>query len=469
MKTPVPDSSGNTRRRTVLAFPCLLALVLTACASAAPAAQAPSPTSAPATLPRGGGQAPVILRVQDRQKVVDGYRQLHQDIYYMDPDGDADAVTCTVVSSSLAQPITCLDDPITISADEQKAEAVFTVYLGRCSQKMEVRIESRIRDAAGNLSEPVPFALSCTERATMDTAPLLIRGLGTALGIGLVLALGFWLLFRKRPAERLAALRSTVLISFLFMVVFFIQVVFHEGGHALVPLMRGVPITLYVHPFRFAAYARPIVDATIGKDILGSATSLPLCLLISGLLWKRRRPVLLPLVMLFPYAAMGDGINLTGVMGGDFSNVVQSTGLPAPLFLILGGPIVGAGLVSMFSLFPLAGMDPKDKRALYVLPASLFLIGIISFVVAHLFVLGSPIDREYWMGPEIILSANLSIYLLPIMGTVLAVLYVTLFRWLYPRLPAWLRNETVRLTWKDLRLPGILWAVVVAIGLIVVI
>jgi hypothetical protein len=40
-----------------------------------------------------------------------------------------------------------------------------------------------------------------------------ISGLSMALPIALVLLLGFVLLFRKRPAERLLALRSMVLCS----------------------------------------------------------------------------------------------------------------------------------------------------------------------------------------------------------------------------------------------------------------
>ena len=80
---------------------------------------------------------------------------------------------------------------------------------------------------------------------------------------------------------------------------------------------------------------------------------------------------------------------------------------------------------------------------------------------------GSPIDLEYFLGREIIFSANSFVFPM-IIGIVLAVLYVTLFRKLYPRLPAWLRTETVSLTWKDLRLPGILWAVSVIIGLIII-
>jgi len=99
----------------------------------------------------------------------------------------------------------------------------------------------------------------------------------------------------------------------------------------------------------------------------------------------------------------------------------------------------------------------------------MFLISVLSFVVAQLFVPGSPIDREYSLGQDVLLTANLSILLYPIVGLILAVLYVTLFRTISPRLPAWLRTETAVLAWKDLRFPGMLWAVSVAIGLIVVI
>jgi hypothetical protein len=99
----------------------------------------------------------------------------------------------------------------------------------------------------------------------------------------------------------------------------------------------------------------------------------------------------------------------------------------------------------------------------------MFLVSMLSFLVAYVFVPGSPIDRAYSVGPEILLSANLSVLLYPIVGLFLAVLYVTLFRKLRPRMPAWLRTGAINLSWKDLRLPGIWWAVSMVIGLIVVI
>ena len=137
--------------------------------------------------------------------------------------------------------------------------------------------------------------------------------------------------------------------------------------------------------------------------------------------------------------------------------------------IVIGFLILCIGLLSLFSLFPLVGLDPGDYKVLFILPASMLLWSVLSWVVAHFFVRGSPIDLEYFLGQEIILTANVSILLYLIVGILLAVLYVTFFRKLYPRLPAWLRAKTINPTWKDLRLPGILWAVSVVIGLIIVI
>jgi hypothetical protein len=296
-----------------------------------------------------------------------------------------------------------------------------------------------------------------------------ISGLSMALPIALLCLLGFWLLFRKRPAERLPALRSTVLMFLLFMILQFVFLVFHEGGHSLYTIRHGVPVTLYVHPFFFSGFSRPIIDTSLWMDILGSAIATPLALLISAPFWKHRSLALLPLVMLFPWVAVNDGINISGMMGGDFVNVVQKTGLPPALFVVVGVLLLFIGLLSLFSLFPLAGMNPRQDTALFVLPAAMFLISVLSFLVAQLFVPGSPIDRKYALGADILLTANMSLLLYPIIGFVLAVLYVTLFRAFHPRLPAWLRSETVSLNWKDLRIPGIVWAASLAIGLIIVI
>jgi len=462
MKTQPVATNGNPRKARILGFFCLLTLLQTACSSAALPSQPPGE----AVQPQAGSHAPVILRVVERQQVVDGFFYRHEDIYFVDPDGDAAAMTYAVTSSTLAYPLNFPDTPIEASAEKQRVEALFTETIA-CWQKLELEYEGRIRDGAGNLSGPVRIRLSCTAPQPLDTRPLLISGLGTASAIALVLLLGFWLLVRKRPAGRLPALRSMILLFFLFMLLKFLQVLIHEGGHSLYTLVLGVPTTLYVHPFMFAGYSRPrIVGASLWYDILGSAIALPVGLLISMLFWKRRLTARLPLLMLFPFIALNDGFNVMGMMG-DFRNVVQSSGLPAALFLILGALIFCIGIICLFSLLPLVGLDPGDLKTLFVLPAAVFLASALSFLVAHLFVPGSPINREYFLGREILSSASLG-FAFTLIFFILAVLYVSLFRKLSPRLPAWLRSGTVKLAWKDLRLPGILWAVSVIIGLIVI-
>jgi len=91
----------------------------------------------------------------------------------------------------------------------------------------------------------------------------------------------------------------------------------------------------------------------------------------------------------------------------------------------------------------------------------------LSMLVAHLVVPGSPYDVQYSIAAELIPNTN-NFAIGTASWVILAMLYVTLFRWVYPRLPAWLRTETVALTWKDLRLPALLAAVSVILGLIII-
>jgi hypothetical protein len=408
-----------------------------------------------------------VLRVVEREEVIDGSLYVYDDIYFTDPDGDASSVTYNWISSSLPYSLDLTDDPIEASAEEQKGEALFTVA-GRCWQKLELAFESRIVDQAGNRSEPVLFTLSCSAPQPLDIKPYLITGLRTALPIALVLLLGFWLLFRKRPSERLPALRSMLLMLCLILLVKFVQLVLHEGGHSLYLLVRGLPITLYVHPFAFSGFCRPMLEySAIWTHILGSAIAIPAAMLISLPFWRRRSLALLPVVILLPYVALNDGMNVMG-FDGDFSNLVQITGMSPLPFLVGGGLIVVLGIVSWFAILPLAGLGPHDRKPLFVLPAAMFLWAALSQLGALIVVPGSPIDADYFVGREILASANSALMMMTLIGALLAVIYVTLWRWAYSRLPAWLRTEKVGVTWMDLRMPALLAAVSVILGLLII-
>jgi hypothetical protein len=302
----------------------------------------------------------------------------------------------------------------------------------------------------------------------VNTRSFLVSGFSIAFPIALILLFGFLLLFRKRPEERLPALHSMLLLFCLFLLLKFVGLILHEGGHALYLVFRGIPFTLYIHPFTLSGYSRPIIDNSIWKDIMGSMIAIPLSLLISLPFWKRRSLALLPIVMLFPFiATFQDGVNVLGVIGGDFQNLVQTNNLSPIPFYFLGALIIVVGIVLLFGLLPLLGLDPKDYRSLFVLPAAMFMWSVLSFLIAIFFVPGSPIDRKYFLGQEIIAVANAFLFI-PLVGVILAVIYTTLFRKIYPRLPSWLRTDTVQLAWKDLRIPTLLAAISVILGLIII-
>jgi hypothetical protein len=270
-----------------------------------------------------------------------------------------------------------------------------------------------------------------------------------------------------------AVIRSTL---FLFCLVFqmtFMALILHESGHALDVLAHGVSITrLYVHPFSFAGYARPLPTwSSVWMHISGTVVSLLVSLLIFILLWKRRSFSNLPLVMLFPWIAILSGVGVVFIPAetGDYYNIMQLTGLPGAVFYVPGILLILLGIFFFVSLLPLVGLAPEDARSLWAVPAGLLLWSILSIVVAYLFVPGSPIDVQYQLAGEIIQTANSTPIMAGIVGVLIAAIYVGPYRWIYPKLPAWLRTETVNLTWKDLRLPGILWAVSVIVGLIIII
>jgi len=264
-------------------------------------------------------------------------------------------------------------------------------------------------------------------------------------------------------------LRSILLLFLLAFPVYFMFLVFHEGGHALHTLAMGGQVSMfYVHPFAMAGYALPPVDwENVWFHSAGAAMVLLVSLLIFVLSWKRRSVSLLPLVMFFPWAALGQGLVMLMVMD-DFNNIVHLTGLSPIIFQATGLILVITGIFFFVSLFPLLGLAPRDFKSLIVVPAAFFLWAVVGLIVGTLFVPGSPIDVVYGLGEDILMTARTSPILYVVFGLILAGTYVTLYRWVSPILSAWLRTDTVQLAWKDLRLPALLAVVSVILGVMII-
>ena len=439
------------------------ALLLTACAPSAPTPQPPTPLPAEQT---DAAHAPVILRVEERTENQNGQLLLYKDIYFTDPDGDAIILVNKLVSTDPEDiPARFADDPITVPVDEQKRTGLITISIG-CRVALNpysYTTEDRIRDAAGNLSEPATVIFACPANPP-NSIPSVIFEL--VLGVGLLT--GFWLSFRKRPAEGKPAILSILLLFCSLFPMGFMFSILHEGGHALANLILGKPVwSFYVHPFTFSAFVRPFIDNLL-LHAMGYITNLLVSFVIFCLFWKRRSVATLPFVMLFPFGAIGQGL-LMLLLNGDTANILRLTGLPAFVFIGLGLVLVFSGLLLFLALFPLLGLAPGDRKSLLIVPAAFFLQSISGWLISHLFVPGSSFALHYFSeGIEIIESANTLAIVLPTLSGLFAVIYVTLFRKINPRLPVWLQTETASLTWKDLRIPAVIAVICVIVGLIII-
>ncbi len=447
----------------------LLLLVLSACATASAAELPPPPSPAPRPAD-AHSHVPSILRVVEREATDGDTRYFYKDIYFRDAWGDATLVSNKVVGTDPEGGLFLhlADDAISAPSDLQVQEGRVTIRYGcpgNSVDPFDYTVEDRLRDAAGNLSQPVTFSISCPAATVPDLLPFTIGGL--VAGLLLLAACGLYLRWHASQGQPLFL--SIALLLSALMPAAFAQLVLHEGGHALLdlPHLVGRDLALYVHPFMFAGYARPMYEyGNTLAHAAGSLVGMLGALLISIPFWKRRSLPLLSVVMLLPWSVISNGGYIASLQG-DFGNILQLTGLPPALFIVAGLLLAVLGLLLLFTLLPLMGLAPGDKRALLVIPAALFLWGALSRIVAILLVPGSHFARRWHLANEILVSTNDYVALVAL-GLLVAVVYVTLYRWLEPRLPAWLRTERVAPTWQGLTVPGLLGAASFAIGMIVI-
>ena len=264
-------------------------------------------------------------------------------------------------------------------------------------------------------------------------------------------------------------LQPTMLVFHLWFPLSYMRQFLHEGGHALVNLIYGVPVTLfYAHPFSFVGFVRPMLDYhNVWVHVSGTIVEILVSLTIFALLWKHRSFYTLPFLMLFPWIAVYDGIGGIVDKTGDFHNLVIITGMSENIFHVFDIVLAVVGIFFFLSLLPLLGLAPEDKKSLFVLPVSMLLYSLVGLAIAHLFVPGSLADVRYHLADEILVSAKYR-PLFCLVGVLLSVIYMTLYRWIYKKLPAGLRTEKVSLSWKDLSYPGLLFTISMILGIIVI-
>ena len=189
-----------------------------------------------------------------------------------------------------------------------------------------------------------------------------------------------------------SATRSVLLLLGAFAFAFCLGMTVHELGHLVAIRLLGITeVTVSVHPFRPSYTSWNATRGGLGYvDAAGPLGNVLLSTVVVALLWRKRSPYLLPLLLWAPMAYIGEGFNsmmqlLLDVPGSDSVNIVVA-GAPFAVVLATAAVLFIVGVVTFCLQLPLLGVSPRDSfwRVLCILVIGLapYMILVLLYAVA---------------------------------------------------------------------------------------
>jgi hypothetical protein len=247
--------------------------------------------------------------------------------------------------------------------------------------------------------------------------------------------------------SRFSLLKSILILMGTSFFAFLLSGALHETGHYLASTILGVPVRgIVLHPFgqdyniylgdlsvalgtpvrrAFEAFSGPFFTVLIG-------------VMVSLLLWRRRVPVLLPLLMVGSTSLLIESVGIILEItdpnpSADWSRVMQS-GIPAGILWLLAVVMLIAGCLWMLQLLPLAGIRSQDPlwRKLVVFLAGISVLLLCAVIYQTLF--GGdyyvPTWRGYMLMENLRKAKTIQLGVSIVLFTVIAALHKPLFPWL---------------------------------------
>jgi hypothetical protein len=179
-------------------------------------------------------------------------------------------------------------------------------------------------------------------------------------------------------------IKSILLLAGSFSFVFLLGEMVHEFGHYLMHMVYDTQnIQVHLDPFGGSM----IVGVTDLPGEVAGVTSAagPLFNLALGItctlmLWRKRAPVLLPLVLWGPVSMVQEGVTFSlGLLtpGGD-AQWIATLGIPQQVILLAGILLLMAGIGTITTLLPLAGVKRDEPQRTKLL---ILLVGMCSLML----------------------------------------------------------------------------------------
>ncbi len=196
------------------------------------------------------------------------------------------------------------------------------------------------------------------------------------------------------PAQGVPPIRATLLLFGSVALVMNLSVAVHELGHLIADRLNGLDARIVLEPFRgsFTDVLEPFPDELMGwPDAAGPIANLMVGLVLLAVIWRVRRPVLLPLLLWAPMALVQESTTAivqlaTDEPGTDWVRIV-ATGIPGGL--VVAGGLIGllAGLTLLVAILPVSGLsvDGTYQRKAAMLATGMGGYLLLSLVVSVVF------------------------------------------------------------------------------------
>ena len=259
------------------------------------------------------------------------------------------------------------------------------------------------------------------------------------------------------------ALRSMLLIMGAWAFTWCLSVTVHEIGHAIAYSIVKLPdIKIIVHPFDLSHTTTSLDKVPFGRpfiDYMGPLFNLLCATVITLILWRKRSPFLVPLLMWPANAFLQEGvavfIGIAEYFGGSYDDwgMVMRAGIPPIVVAIIGILFIVIGIAFLNMLMPLMNISPTDPfwKRLMINLGGIMPYFILSVLYVSLF------------GPAWLVETRL---IALVSAIFLVLLFTVTYKLLYPFLDRLSHTDIIEVKWSAARLALGLGATIVIIEIL---